>query len=69
MKYLAVFKFPQGTLQIDPVARTLSVESPGRSSGGETTYAMVALLIALQECVDLPFFFMDEFDVYLVCIF
>ncbi|XP_037298719.1 structural maintenance of chromosomes protein 6 [Manduca sexta] len=34
-------------------------------SGGERSYSTVAFIMALWECVDLPFFFMDEYDVFM----
>lgn len=33
-------------------------------SGGERSYSTVALLIALWSCVDHPFYFLDEYDVF-----
>ncbi|XP_050068384.1 structural maintenance of chromosomes protein 6 [Anopheles maculipalpis] len=33
-------------------------------SGGERSYATVAFLISLWSCVDTPFFFLDEYDVF-----
>lgn len=35
-------------------------------SGGERSYSTVALLIALWYCVDSPFYFLDEYDVFTV---
>lgn len=54
-------------MHIDNVSKKLWFDLDGcQGSGGEQTFALLAFLIALQDCVDLPFFFMDEFDVYLV---
>lgn len=36
-------------------------------SGGERSYTTVAFLISLWACVDHPFFFLDEYDVFAVC--
>jgi chromosome segregation ATPase len=33
-------------------------------SGGERSYSTVAFLIALWNCVDHPFYFLDEYDVF-----
>ena len=35
-------------------------------SGGERSYTTVALLMALWTCVDHPFYFLDEYDVFTV---
>lgn len=35
-------------------------------SGGERSYATVAFIMALWDCMELPFYFMDEFDVFMV---
>ncbi|KAJ2940693.1 hypothetical protein O0L34_g14802 [Tuta absoluta] len=34
-------------------------------SGGERSYSTVAFIMALWDCVELPFYFMDEFDVFM----
>ncbi|XP_075992354.1 structural maintenance of chromosomes 6 [Anticarsia gemmatalis] len=34
-------------------------------SGGERSYSTVAFIMALWDCVELPFCFMDEFDVFM----
>ncbi|XP_035780884.1 structural maintenance of chromosomes protein 6-like [Anopheles albimanus] len=41
-----------------------SVSSTKSLSGGERSFATVAFLIALWSCVDTPFFFLDEYDVF-----
>lgn len=35
-------------------------------SGGERSYSTVALLLSLWSCVDHPFYFLDEYDVFTV---
>lgn len=38
-------------------------------SGGERSYVTVAFLLSLWACVDHPFYFLDEYDVFTVSIF
>uniref|UniRef100_A0A1B0FCJ7 Rad50/SbcC-type AAA domain-containing protein n=1 Tax=Glossina morsitans morsitans TaxID=37546 RepID=A0A1B0FCJ7_GLOMM len=55
------------TLKISVIPRdhdTASVSSARALSGGERSYSTVAFLISLWSCVDHPFYFLDEYDVF-----
>ncbi|XP_053975498.1 structural maintenance of chromosomes protein 6 [Hylaeus volcanicus] len=66
-----------GTINIDHGRKILELEvNPNRNSkkstndakslsGGERSYATVAFILALWDCVGLPFYFLDEFDVFM----
>ncbi|KAM7347033.1 structural maintenance of chromosomes 6 [Cochliomyia hominivorax] len=65
-----------GTIDIDHKERKLkisviprdhnrnAVSSTKALSGGERSYSTVAFLISLWSCVDHPFYFLDEYDVF-----
>lgn len=36
-------------------------------SGGERSFSTVAFLYSLWQCMEFPFYVLDEFDVYMVC--
>lgn len=68
-----------GTLNFDNAAGTLDIQVIPRDkdcenavskttnlSGGERSYTTVAFLISLWSCVDHPFYFLDEYDVFTV---
>lgn len=69
----------QGDLLFDEANKTLEVSVVPRDknvanaksktnslSGGERSYSTVALLMSLWTCVDNPFYFLDEYDVFTV---
>lgn len=77
--FFFTFLFYQGTITIDHVSKRLTLNvsahkdkncgNNARSlSGGERSYSTVAFILALWECVQLPFYFLDEFDVFMVSI-
>ncbi|XP_055325596.1 structural maintenance of chromosomes protein 6 [Sitodiplosis mosellana] len=66
-----------GTLNFDNDAGTLDIQVVPRDkdcanavskttnlSGGERSYTTVAFLLSLWSCVDHPFYFLDEYDVF-----
>ena len=67
----------QGSVDINMEQKTLSVEvvprqgsqtitSTSNLSGGERSFSTVAFLYSLWQCMDFPFYFLDEFDVFMV---
>ncbi|XP_050517633.1 structural maintenance of chromosomes protein 6 isoform X2 [Diabrotica virgifera virgifera] len=66
----------KGTLEINIAEKKLDLivipqhGSQGQTttanlSGGERSFSMVAFLYALWQCMELPFYILDEFDVYM----
>ncbi|XP_063898967.1 structural maintenance of chromosomes protein 6 [Helicoverpa armigera] len=59
----------RGTLEVLCTARETSEERRANTtlslSGGERSYSTVAFIMALWDCVEIPFCFMDEFDVFM----
>lgn len=58
------------TLEIKVIPRdkdgTNVVSKAKNLSGGERSYLTVAFLMSLWTCVDHPFYFLDEYDVFTV---
>lgn len=56
------------TLQLKVIPRDAQVANAVSNtkslSGGERSYSTVAFLISLWSCVDHPFYFLDEYDVF-----
>lgn len=64
------FDSDKGTLDIHAIPRDKDCENAVSKttnlSGGERSYTTVAFLISLWSCVDHPFYFLDEYDVFTV---
>lgn len=76
---MLVFSLFQGTIEIDMDKKKLDLVvmpqqgSQGQTttsnlSGGERSFSTVAFLYSLWQCMEFPFYFLDEFDVYMVCL-
>lgn len=64
------FNDEKRTLEIEAVPHAKksegTVSKTTNLSGGERSYVTVAFLIGLWSCVDHPFYFLDEYDVFTV---
>lgn len=71
------FPILQGTIEIDMKEKKLELivipqhgsqglTTTSNLSGGERSFSTVAFLYSLWQCMEFPFYFLDEFDVYMV---
>lgn len=72
-----IYVFLQGHIDIDHDRKTLDLvvvpqhgsQNEGAKhilSGGERSYSTVAFLMSLWQVMEYPFYFLDEFDVFMV---
>lgn len=65
-----MFDNSKRTLDMKVISRDKETAQAGCSttnlSGGERSYVTVALLMSLWSCVEHPFYFLDEYDVFTV---
>lgn len=65
-----IFNSANRSLDVKVIPRDKEAENvvsrANNLSGGERSYSTVAFLISLWTCVDHPFYFLDEYDVFTV---
>lgn len=65
-----IFNQDEKTLTISVIPRDVDTVTKAGDikslSGGERSYVTVSFLMSLWKCVDHPFFFLDEYDVFTV---
>lgn len=62
-RLITINVIPHDNGEVNAVSNTKSL------SGGERSFTTVAFLISLWSCVDHPFYFLDEYDVFTVSYF
>lgn len=53
-------------LIVIPQEGSQGITNTSNLSGGERSFSTVAFLYSLWQCMEFPFYFLDEFDVFMV---